>query len=338
MSENQNNMRTLTLNTRMEVPVALGTLEYIADIDPVESWYIVTRRDMDQEEFEKLRKRHFGIVAESEKTKEFQDRLKKHLDECINLYNGIMSRDGDTIKAYTEGRTFNFVLGMPATGGTTLYQALSDAYGWPWQTLLLSMTHNYMPNGRYCVELPQSEFDMGWRYPWNFNNLIFEFCQFLVYTNNVAPDCENMFLKSTGLSYAVKFLNYLFGDKANYFVTVRHPAAILLDGVEEGQEITKDDHMNNMAMWTNLYSSIIRECRPLGKVHTVPYGPGLTDFINDVLEKTEFGDRLEETTFFEYDDYDKDFYESEAVKRLFQYVSDSWKLFDLEFPVPDKCI
>jgi len=93
-----------------------------------------------------------------------------------------------------------------------------------------------------------------------------------------------------------------------------------------------------MAIWTNYYSSIIRECRPNGPVNVVEYGEGLTDFINEVYEKTKFGARLETTSFFEFDNYDKDFYESTSVQDMFNYVKASWALFDLDFPVPEKCI
>lgn len=254
----------------------------------------------------------------------------------IRLYQGIIERKSDVIKPYIEGRTFNFVLGMPRSGGTTVYQAMSDIYKWPWNDLLLSMTHNYMPNGRFCVEHPATEYDMGWRLPWNFSSLVFELCQFLVYANNESPDSEHIFIKSSALSYAVKFLNFLFADKANYFVTVRHPGAIVMTGGTE--EITREDHMQNMAIWTNLYSSIIRECRPAGKLYVVEYGEKMTDFINTFFEKEKAGVRIEETAFFEFEDFDSEFYESDGVKRMFDYVKASWELFDYEFPLPERCI
>lgn len=336
MSEKHTGIRSLTMSTRMDVPVSMGTLEYIAGIDPRETWLPVSGQGMEAEEIEKLRKRHFEIVIESEKTKDFQDRLKKHLEECVNLYNGIMARKGDVVKPYIQGRKINFIIGMPRTGGTTLYQALSDAYGWPWEGLLLSMTHNYMPNGRYCLDHPASEFDMGWRLPWNFNSLIFELCQFLVYANNEAPDSENMFIKSTALSYAIKLLNFLFGDRANYYITLRHPGAITLTSGKE--EIKRNDHMETMAIWANHYSGIVRECRPMGNIHIVEYGQGLTDTINSAFANMKFGERLENTSFFEYDDYDKEFYDGETARRMFDFVRMSWKLFDVDFPIPDKCI
>ncbi|ADD67645.1 hypothetical protein Dacet_0865 [Denitrovibrio acetiphilus DSM 12809] len=338
MSEKEKNnvMRSITMSTKMEMPISLGTLEYIAGVDPKETWSIIGDDDVDTESFDKLREKHFDSIKQQESTKEFQDKLKKMMEETINLYQGILGGKSDSVKPYTEGRSFNFILGMPRTGGTTLYQGLSDAFEWPWEKLLFSMTHNFMPNGRYCVGQPSSEFDMGWRLPWNFHNLIFELCQFLVYANNEAPDSEHIFLKSTALSYAVKFLNFLFGDKANYFVTTRHPGAITMSCGKD--DITREDHMQNMLLWTNLYSTILRECRPVGRVKVVEYGAGLTEVINAAFEKREMGERLEETSFFEYDDYDKEFYESENVQRMFEYVQMSWKLFDKDFPLPEKCI
>lgn len=336
MADKDKSIRSLTMSARMDVPVSLGTLEYIAGIDPKETWMAVSGDSLPPEDFEKLRKKHFEIVIESEKTKVFQDRLKDHLEECVRLYNGMLAGKGDIVKPYVEGRDMNFVIGMPRTGGTTLYQALSDAYDWPWEGLLLSMTHNYMPNARYCLGNPSSEFDMGWRLPWNFNSMIFEFCQFLVYVNNTAPDCEHMFIKSHALSYAVKMLNYIFGDKANYYVTTRHPAAILLTGGQE--ELTRKDQVDNMVTWANHYSGIVRECRPLGRIKVVEYGPKLTEAINSAFEERQLGSRVEETAFFDYDNYDKEFYESETVQNMFNYVKASWKLFDLDFPIPERCI
>ncbi|MGD9807061.1 MAG: hypothetical protein AB7E76_04400 [Deferribacterales bacterium] len=329
-------IRSITMSTKMEVPVTLGTLEYIAGIDPKETWMPVSSEDFDNEKYEALRTKHMEILKEKEPTKEFQDKLKSMMDETIKLYQAIIGGKGDVIKPYIEGRSFNFILGMPRTGGTTLYQGLSDAFEWPWEKLLLSMTHNYMPNGRFSVQQPGSEYDMGWRLPWNFNSLLFELCQFLVYVNNEAPDSEHVFLKSTALSYAVKFLNFLFGDRANYFVTVRHPGAVVMSSGEE--TITREDHMQNMVIWTNLYSSILRECRPMGRVRVVQYGENLTEVINTALERKEAGYRAENTAFFEYEDYDKEFYETETVQDMFNYVKASWKLFDLDFPIPEKVI
>lgn len=338
MSEQENTKlpRSVTMSTKMEVPVSLGTMEYIAGVKPEETWAVMLNKDMDSEQFEALRNSHMDMVSDKESTKEFQEKLKSYLEECMRLYQGIMSRNADAVKPYVEGRTFNFVLGMSRTGGTTLYQALSDVYGWPWQKLLLSMTHNFMPNGRFCVDNPASEYDMGWRMPWNFSSLIFELCQFLVYANNEAPDSENIFLKSSALSYATKFLNFLFGEKANYFITVRHPAAIALTSGKE--EITREDHMAIMSSWANLYSGIIRECRPIGGVHIVEYGQGLTDAINRANEANKTGRRIEDTAFFEFEEYDREFYESPAAQGLFDYVQGTWQLFDADFPIPDKCI
>jgi len=337
MSEQENKViRSVTMTTNMEVPISLGTLEYIAGINPKETWAAVSTKDMPAKEYDELRKSHFDMISEKEKTKDFQIKLKEVLDESIRLYQAMLSRNGEVMKPYIEGRTFNFIIGMPRTGGTTLYQALSDAYGWPWENLLLSMTHNTMPNGRFCVNAPASEFDMGWRLPGNFNSLLFEFCQFLVYVNNTAPDSEDIFLKSTVLSYCTKFLNFVFGDKANYFVTVRHPGAITLTGGKE--EYTREDHMQTMGTWANLYSSILRDCRPLGKLQVVEYGEGLTNVINKVFEHKKLGERAEETAFFEYEDYDKEFYESASAQEMFEYVKNTWRLFDADFPIPDRCI
>lgn len=329
-------IRHVTLNTTMNVPVALGTMEYMAGIDPKETWLAVTKDDMDTEEFEKIREKHMDMIKQREATEEFQEKLKSHMEECLKLYQGLLNHKADIVKPYITGRTFNFVLGMPRTGGTTLYQGLSEAYGWPWENLLLSMTHNFMPNGRFIVEQPISEYDMGWRLPWHFHSLLFEVCQFLVYINNEAPDAEHVFIKSTALSFAVKFLNFLFAEKANYFITVRHPGAIVMTSDKE--EITREDHMQNMLRWTNLYSSIMRECRPVGRLRTVLYGQELTDVINSAFEQNKTGIRADDTSFFEFEDYDKEFYESDNVKQMFEYVKASWNLFDADFPIPDKCI
>jgi hypothetical protein len=336
MSEKNKVLRTIKMNAAMEVPIALGTLEYIADIPPSETWANFLH-DLDNDEYKKLRNLHMETLQQKESTAEFQDKLKTHMEEVMKLYQAVASGRKDIIKPYLHGRTFNFVVGMPRTGGTTIYQAMSDIHGWPWSELLLSMTHNFMPNGRYCVGHISSEFDMGWRLPWNFHSLLFELCQFIVYANNEAPDSENIFLKSTALGHAVKFLNFLFGGTANFYVTVRHPAAILLSN-ELDKEITREMHMNNLAVWANYYSSILRECRPMGSISVIPYGNAMTEFINDMNEKSGTGRRIEKTEFFEMEDFDKDFYESPSAVRMFDYVKASWELFDIEFPLPKECI
>jgi hypothetical protein len=338
MSEQENaaSLKSIKMTTTLDVPIALGTFEYIAGIDPVETWAPFVSDEVDMEEYDKMRHAHMAIIREKESTREYQDSMKSFMEETINVYQGIMRNDTDVIKPYLSGRSFNFVLGMPRSGGTTLYQAMSDIHGWPWNNLLVSMTHNYMPNGGYVMTYADTEYDMGWRLPWNFNNVVFELCQFLVYINNEAPDSEHVFLKSTALSYATKFLNFIFGGNANYYVTVRHPGAIALTGDKE--DVTREDHMQNMLAWSNLYSSILRDCRPMGNLYVAEYGEGLTEFINHKFEEFKVGRRLEESNFFEFEDYDKTFYESDDAKRMFKYVEDTWALFDAKFPTPEKCI
>jgi len=331
------NPRTVNMTTTMEVPIAKGTIEYIAGVNPVESWAPVLVEGMDDKGQREIAQKNLEIVKAAEQTKEYHEKLHDFMQETVKLFQAVTKRDADALRPYTAGKKFNFVLGMPRTGGTTVYNAMSSAYGWPWERLLLSMTHNSMPNAIFIQQNPFSEFDMGWRLPWNFNNALFELCQFLVYVNREAQDCENVFLKSSALSFGVKLLNFLFGNQARYIVTVRHPGAITLTSGLEG-EVTREKHMETMSMWGNLYSSIVRDCRPLGEIIVVEYGEKMTGFINKVFEKTRYGSRAEETSFFEFEDYDKEFYDSDSVRKVFEYVKNSWKLFDLDFPIPDKCI
>lgn len=329
--------RTVRLSTAMDMPISLGAFEYIAGIDPKETWLPVTGENIDDKAMQEIRKKHGEQIKNAELTKEFGEKMEDFVNESLRLFKALMAGDMDIIRAYTGGKKYHFILGMPRTGGTTIYTGLSQAYGWPWDDMLLSMTHNLMPNAVFVQQNPHSEYDMGWRLPWNFNNVSFELCQFLVYVNRIAPDNEHVFLKSTPLSYAVKLLNYLFADKAEYVVTVRHPGAVALTA-GTGKEITREDHIQTMAMWANLYSSIIRECRPLGPVTLIQYGEEMTEFLNKQFELHRTGIRLEDTHFFEYEDYDKEFYDSENVQNIFSYVKNSWSLFDLDFRMPEKCI
>ena len=329
--------RTITMTTSMEVPIARGTVEYIAGINPEETWAPVLGEDIDEDGQRALGNKHLEMIREAEQTEEYKQKLGEFMKETVTLFQAINKGDKDTMRPYTGGKKINFVMGMPRTGGTTVYNALSSAYGWPWEKLLFSMTHNMMPNALFVQPNPYSEFDMGWRLPWNFNNVLFELCQFLVYASREAQDSQHIFIKSTPLSYAIKMLNYLFADQAQYIVTVRHPGAIALTK-NTGEEVRREDHLEVMSMWANLYSSIVRECRPLGNIVLVEYGEKMTEFINSVFEKKKYGSRAEETAFFEYDEYDKDFYNSDIVQRSFDYVRNSWKLFGMDFPIPEKCI
>ncbi|MGE4319178.1 MAG: hypothetical protein AB7E96_09795 [Deferribacterales bacterium] len=333
----KNNPRTIKLNTTMDVAISRGAMEYAAGIDPAETWEVVTGENQNLETMAAMRKKHAEQVQKAEGTKEYVEKMDDFLKEAVRLFQGIMSGNADIIRPYIAGKKFHFILGMPRTGGTTIYNAASSAYGWEWNKLLVSMTHNYMPNAIFVQNNPYVEYDMGWRLPWNFNNLLFELCQFLTYVNREATDKEHVFLKSTPLSYSVKLLNFLFADRAEYLVTVRHPGAIALTK-GTGKEITREDHIEVTTMWANLYSSIIRECRPVGRITVVPYGESMTKYLNELFEFRKIGQRLEDTSFFEFEDYDKDFYDSEQVQKAFKYVKDSWALFDIDFPIPDKCI
>jgi len=333
MSENK---RTVGMSTRMELTIAKGTFEYIAGVDAEKMWEVVTSEEYDHNDFAKHQEEIDEIVAAKENTREFQDDLKDFMEECTKLFQGLMARDADVVRPYTAGKNFRFILGMPRSGGTTLYQGVSDACGWEWNKHLISMTHNYMPNGAFVQDNLISEYDMGWRLPWNFNNLIFDLCQFLVYVNREATFAEEVVLRSSTLSFATKLINFIFGESAEYVIGVRHPGAVALSSGKE--EVTREDHINNMAIWTNLYSSIMRECRPLGKMVAVQYGEPMTNYLNMLNEELKTGNRIETTSFFPYEDYDKEFYDSESVQAMFEYVKNSWKLFDVDFPMPVECI
>lgn len=69
MSEKSNNIKTLTLTSKMNVPISLGTLEYIAGIDPKETWKLVTDEGVETDEFEDIRNKHHDLVGEKAQTK-----------------------------------------------------------------------------------------------------------------------------------------------------------------------------------------------------------------------------------------------------------------------------
>ncbi len=61
MSEQENNnLRSVSISTKQNMPISMGSFEYIAGIDPKETWAPVSKDDMDVEEFEKTPCKAYG--------------------------------------------------------------------------------------------------------------------------------------------------------------------------------------------------------------------------------------------------------------------------------------
>ncbi|WP_018249188.1 hypothetical protein [Orenia marismortui] len=327
-----------------------GVIEYIGGFDPDEMWEARGLAGHKGEEFQATMERWSQLGKEKLKNdSKFQRELAIFINEVLELFNAIINKQDDIVNKYIGRKEFHFIIGMNRTGGTYLQSEVSRAFDWPMQKMIKSLVHDGIPYPMFIKGDKHNrvyvESNLAWRRPENYYNFIFQLSQFLVYINQVAKDKKKVVLKNVRFSHSISLLDRIFGDSANYLITVRHPAAIGFSLFENTlkssyNDVTIDDApmalVNYLIKWKNTYTEILRDGLPKGEITPILFSE-MDMFLVDFFKKHGF-DSEPSGLRITPRNYDYDCWDGKEVNDIMNQIEKLWSFYGLDFPVPKQIL
>lgn len=205
----------MDITTKLKIPLNEATLNYLGGVDPGLEWKtrtISAHRSPDKKDMQTLEKQK-ASAAKLMETKEGIQKVQDFAQECSVVFKTLLANP-TAIQEYMDGKTFIFVTGAMRTGGTFLEQKLFHLFNLDLRDYSLHIIHDSMPSGSAI----QNAFKPAER-----NWFLFELAQFLVWAKREFKDSDVIVKKRTSFELILPLLYSIFGDQAEYIVTVRHP-------------------------------------------------------------------------------------------------------------------
>lgn len=338
--------------------------EYITDLhSPGTLWEARGIAGRKTGEYKQIVERIKDRLDEKMRSKEAQEKLQDYLRECKKLLGSLLNNQS-VPEPYAGDRKFHFILGPTRTGGTYIQKEMSRATRFPLLNRMFHMLHDSIP---HMVSIRGVDYDIGeentnhWLQMSSHMNILFQFCQLLVYINREVEDGKDVVIKNSALCFCLPMADQLFGENARYVVTVRHPAATVSSRVEglnlmENNEDTDEplyalmqdarnqgrfDHLRKEFLapfindWEQFYRDLFRMGPPEGSVDAIRFGPEFDEFLNDVFEQQNFDDEPEGVIVRDRM-YDRDFWNEDHIQQRFERLSRAWNIQGQDFPIPQK--
>ncbi|MGM0472350.1 MAG: hypothetical protein ACQEQI_08765 [Bacillota bacterium] len=333
-------LNLLDVNYQLDLKLKLhyGIVEYLAGYDPRKAWQIrgiSGRGEASQNYFAYRQEKIEQLRQQLQQDRKLQQRVDDFIAETKELFTALRNDKQGIINSYLD-KEFYFILGAARTGGTFMLKELSRGLDFPYRNLHMSILHEHMPD--FDIEEP---YQIGWRKPENYNYLLFQLAQFLVYIKRQIPN-HNYVVKKTRFSKCLQLIDHIFGQKAHYIVTVRHPAAINASRIESKatgavEDNAKLEAKRTLYLWQSLYQELVRDGLPQGEIIPVQFGPAMDQFLDDFFTEHNSSLTPEQCRITERD-YDYDFWTSEFVVNSMEWVKLAWQFHELEFPLPEKIL
>lgn len=274
--------------------------------------------------------------------------MQSFLEDCNMFFHRIMSEDNMWINDYFGDKDFIFVIGAMRTAGTYLYTELSNILNINWKKLNMKMTHDSIPTDIYLAY---------WNEVSNWIPLMFEMSQFLSWVNRECLNQENIIQKRIAYGHSIPILDNLFGDNAEYIITVRHPGAIA-ESFKQMENIDMETRMEPaewkvlaqkrkniskceweklsynerfLVYWQVYYEDVAKYGVPDGNVTVLCYGQEEYEgFLKEFAQRNnkEYNPDEFKITKREYDD----FWCSDQVNEVINQVDLWWQIHGFDFP------
>ena len=340
---------TVNIQGNFDLPIHSATLDYICDINPELEWKvrgingINTKNKQEKEKLKSQRKEMEDFIQTSQGRQELNSFLKESRKVFLNL----LSENKLWVKNYLDNQKFIFIIGAMRTAGTYLYTEMSKILDINWKSLNRKMSHDSIPTYGNL---------MRWNNPNTWLSLLFEFSQFLVWSKRKCINQKAIIQKRIAYGHALKFLDDLFGNKAEYIITVRHPGAIaryfkeveninmrnnfeppLWKDLAKKKEISRnqwralDYNQRTLIYWEIYYEEIAKYGLPEGDIHILGYGKEEYEkFLRKFAQKN---DREYQPDDFRITERNYgEFWFSDQVNEVIEQVNLWWKIHGFEFP------
>lgn len=332
---------SININIDYDLEIHNGVLQYVSDSRYAKQLW--EKRGIsghnNSKEIDHLHNQLNKEVMELMENDIVQQRLRGFVNESLGLMDAIISGDKDVTAKYITNKEFYFVLGATRTGGTYMLKEISAALHWPFDHLLQSMVHDSIP---YSTTIMGDDFIIGqnnkaWRKPENYFNFIFQVAQFLVYIHHVVPEKKKVVVKHAYFCFCLALVDEIFGENANYLITVRHPAAQIASRTESRNLISTnlDFRESFFKDWENFYFSLLLDGKPAGTLTPLLYGEEMDLFLESFFSDQGHGAKPEGIKITSRN-YDTNYWCSPEVEDRIHRISKFWELQGVEFPYPAK--
>ena len=342
-------MKMIRLEGAYNLPIHQATFDYITGINPRLEW---EERGIsahsDNLELQKKLEEEKERAKQYLKTEEGQKELTNFINECSNLFSDLLNNSNCWKEEHLNDKEIIFVIGAMRTAGTYLYTQLSEVFNIGWKNLNIKMSHDSIPTYMNLF---------NWSDPSNWLSLMFEMSQFLNWAQKECMKQELIIQKRIAYGHALPFLNKLFGEKAKYIITVRHPGAIArsfkkLEGIdmknigepagwrimakqrkgitnEQWEKLSYNERV--LVYWQIYYEDVAKYGLPDGDVCILSYGKeSYENFLIKMAEQynKDYSPEEFKETEREYDD----FWYSEQVNNTIEEVKFWWQVHGIGFP------
>lgn len=191
-----------------------GSLEYLSGINPQKEWNergikatgfsLDESKDVQNEIHDDLQ-RFFRREGDSEKVSRF-------IQESLDVYEAIYDRKFDEIQDRFTTDTIYFVTGAPRTGGTYLLKELMKIREDDLDNFNHKLMSDPLPKEHILDEERMNE-----------PQLVFEWAQWIVWATRELNDGQFIPKKNIGIGLHPHLVDLIFGEMAEYIVTIRSP-------------------------------------------------------------------------------------------------------------------
>lgn len=152
------------------------------------------------------------------RTQEGYAKLHAIMQESSGLMEKLVTSPSETLDNYLPDKRFEFVIGIFRSGGTYFFDQLKVIHGQEPESYPVYMTHDSLPTPTPLVL---------WNRRWSQKlQLVFELALWLNWVKRECKDDKVIVHKSIFSALCLALLNDLFGERATYNITVRHPGPV----------------------------------------------------------------------------------------------------------------
>lgn len=233
----------LTLNVKVTFPLLIhdATLLHADRFDPKRHWNLgnLAGRDLNEEDEAQLDKMLSDLQAACLNGNPPAG-LQPLLDQSHEVFMALLEPEINLDKIIPDKR-FEFVVGAPRTGGTYFVSELFKAAKLDHTNFNKLMVHDGIPETHDIIHS---------NHPLRGISALFQLAQFLVWAREAFADSPVVIKKKIYFSLWLPQLARVFGDRATYYVTIRHPVPMIVSFMETLARLprVKPDAMASMEL------------------------------------------------------------------------------------------
>jgi hypothetical protein len=342
------------------LPVNIATLHYVSsESSPKKQWKFRGMKGHDRN-LDRLEEQSNQLLKKYVEAREFPSELRCFLDGVLKIFNLLREDPSEVIERYFPEQNFVFVIGQGRTGGTYLLKNLMKIRDLDLETFNLNFIHDQCPSYNFLRRLNFSSK--------SHERTLFELAQLLEWMRIEFDSHPVIFKKRIAFAHAIPFLDEVFGSRATYLITVRHPIPSLrsfleleYDPVSDEKDMSISEMMQSKKLkvhawkqmvlerldldseqWTQLpmykkylvawkafYEDIVRNESVQGELRALEFGSQYERYLEDVKREEAFSGTIESFKPTERDHRLEG--DMETVDNIIGQVQEHWKNKGYEF-------